>query len=172
MHVWPLAAKTPAMMPLAAASRSASGKTTWADLPPSSRVTRARCDVAPSATSMPVLVEPVNATLSTPGWRTSARPTAGPLPVITLKTPSGIPASVTSLASSSAVTGVWSLGLTTIVQPVASAGASFQVSSSSGEFQGTTAATTPTGTRCVKQTKFGLSDGTLSPMSLSAQPAK
>ena len=128
--------------------------------------------MAPSATSMPVLVEPVKATLSTPGWRTSARPTAGPLPVMTLKTPSGMPASATSSASSSAVTGVWSLGLTTMVQPAASAGASFQVSSSSGEFHGTIAATTPTGTRCVKATKFGLSDGMLSPGSLSAQPAK
>src|SRR6185369_3858375 len=141
-------------------------------LPPSSRVTRARCDVAPSATSIPVLVEPVNATLSTPGWRTSARPTAGPLPVMTLKTPSGMPASVTSLASSSAVTGVWSEGLTTIVQPVASAGASFHVKSNSGEFHGTTAATTPTGTRWVNATKLGLSEGMLSPVSLSAQPAK
>ncbi len=172
MHVCPVAANTPAITPLAAASRSASGKTTWADLPPSSSVTRARWQVAPSATSMPVLVEPVKATLSTPGWRTSARPTAGPLPVMTLKTPSGMPASATSFASSSAVTGVWSLGLTTIVQPVARAGASFQVSSSSGEFHGTIAATTPTGTRCVKATKFGLSDGMLSPASLSAQPAK
>ena len=111
MHVCPVAAKTPATTPLAAASRSASGNTTWADLPPSSRVTRARWLVAPSATSIPVLVDPVKATLSTPGWRTSERPTAGPLPVMTLKTPSGIPASVTSCASSSAVTGVWSLGL-------------------------------------------------------------
>ena len=58
------------------------------------------------------------------------------------------------------------------MQPVASAGASFQVSSNSGEFHGTTAATTPTGTRCVKVTKFGLSDGIDSPASLSAQPAK
>ena len=41
---------------------------------------------------------------------------------MTLKTPSGMPASVTSLASSSAVTGVWSLGLTTIVQPVGERG--------------------------------------------------
>ena len=172
MHVWPVAANTPAITPLAAASRSASGKTTCADLPPSSRVTRARWLVAPSATSIPVFVEPVKATLSTPGWRTRARPTAGPLPVMTLKTPSGMPASVTSPASSSAVTGVWSLGLVTIVQPAASAGASFQVSSSSGEFQGTMAATTPTGSRRVKATKFGLSDGMLSPVILSAQPAK
>jgi len=35
--------------------------------------------------------------------------------------------------------------LTTIVHPAARAGASFQVSSSSGEFHGTIAATTPTG---------------------------
>ena len=67
---------------------------------------------------------------------------------------------------------MWSLGLTTTVQPAASAGASFQVSSSSGEFHGTTAATTPTGSRRVKAMKFGLSDGMLSPASLSAQPAK
>ena len=145
MHVCPVAANTPAMTPLAAASRSASGNTTCADLPPSSSVTRARWLVAPAATSTPVFVEPVNATLSTPGWRTSARPTSGPSPVTTLNTPAGKPASVTSLASSSAVTGVWSLGLVTTVQPAASAGASFQVSSRSGEFQGTIAATTPTG---------------------------
>jgi hypothetical protein len=35
--------------------------------------------------------------------------------------------------------------LATTVQPAASAGASFQHSSSSGEFQGTIAPTTPTG---------------------------
>jgi len=43
------------------------------------------------------------------------------------------------------LTGVKSLGLTTTVHPAASAGASFQVSSSSGEFHGVMAATTPTG---------------------------
>ena len=37
----------------------------------------------------------------------------------------------------------------TTVQPAASSGASFQVSSSSGEFHGTMAATTPTGSRRV-----------------------
>ena len=91
---------------------------------------------------------------------------------MTLTTPSGMPASVTSRASSSAVTGVWSLGLTTIVQPAASAGASFQLNSISGEFQGTIAATTPTGSRRVNAMKFGLSDGIDSPVSLSAQPPK
>jgi hypothetical protein len=46
---------------------------------------------------MPVSVEPVKATLSTPGWRTRARPVVGPSPVITLKTPGGKPASSKSL---------------------------------------------------------------------------
>ena len=101
---------------------------------------------------------------------TSARPTDGPLPVITFSTPSGIPASVTSFASSSAVTGVWSLGLTTIVHPAASAGASFQLSSSSGEFHGPIAATTPTGSRNVNTTRFGCAGGSVSPLSLSARP--
>lgn len=63
----------------------------------------------------------------------------------TLTTPGGNPASSTSRASSSADAGVWSDGLTTKVQPPANPGASFQVSRSSGEFQGTIAATTPTG---------------------------
>ena len=41
--------------------------------------------------------------------------------------------------------GVSSEGLMTIVFPAASAGPSFQVVSSSGEFHGNTAPTTPTG---------------------------
>ena len=75
MHVCPVAANTPAITPFAAASRSASGNTTWADLPPSSSVTRARWLVAPSATSMPVLVEPVKATFDA-GGPARARPPA------------------------------------------------------------------------------------------------
>ena len=74
MQVWPVAAKTPAMIPLAAAARSASSKTTCGDLPPSSRVTRLTFSAAAFATARPVAVEPVNATLSTPGWAASAAP--------------------------------------------------------------------------------------------------
>ena len=105
MQVWPVAAKTPAITPLAA-SRSASGKTTWADLPPSSRVTRVRLSAAAWAISLPTWVEPVKAILSTPLWLVSALPTVGPQPVRTLTTPGGKPASPASSASTRALTGV------------------------------------------------------------------
>jgi len=106
MQVCPVAAKTPATTPLAAASRSASGNTTWADLPPSSRVTRVRLSAAARAMSLPTCVEPVNAILSMPGWAASDLPTSGPQPVTTLTTPGGKPASPTSSANASVLTGV------------------------------------------------------------------
>ena len=80
MHVCPVAANTPATTPLAAASRSASANTTCGDLPPSSRLTRARCPAAARMTAVPVAVEPVKATLSTPGCSASGAPASGPKP--------------------------------------------------------------------------------------------
>ena len=65
--------------------------------------------------------------------------------VTTLTTPAGIPAFSISSAHFSVEAGECSDGFTTIVQPAASAGATFQVISSSGEFHGVIAATTPTG---------------------------
>src|ERR1700761_3311470 len=94
---------------------------------------------------MPVVVEPVNAILSTPGCDASAAPVSGPHPVTTLITPGGKPASANSFANASVDVGVWSLGLTTNVHPAARPAASFQVSSRSGEFHGGMAPTTPTG---------------------------
>ena len=149
MQVCPVAAKMPATTPLAAASRSASAKTMFGDLPPSSRDTRARWSAAPFITALPVSVPPVKATLSTPGWATSGAPASPPKPVTTLKTPGGKPASSTSAANSSVEAGACSAGLTTMQQPAASAGAAFQLISSTGEFQGVIAATTPTGSRSV-----------------------
>ena len=101
--------------------------------------------IAALPTAIPVEVEPVNAILSTPGCDASAAPVRDPQPVTTLITPGGKPASANSFAKASVEVGVWSLGLTTKVQPAASPAASFQVSSSSGEFQGVIAPTTPTG---------------------------
>ena len=63
--------------------------------------------------------------------------------------PSGKPASSASSPSRSAVSGVCSAGLSTIEQPVASAGAIFQIAISIGKFQGTIWAQTPTGSRSV-----------------------
>ena len=82
--------------------------------------------------SPPVFVEPVKATLSTPGWRTRYAPVVGPSPGTTLIAPAGKPTSVASSAIRSAVNGVCGSGLSTTVQPAASAGASFHVVISSG----------------------------------------
>jgi hypothetical protein len=149
MQVCPVAANTPAIRPFAAACRSASANTTCGDFPPSSRVTLFRFSAAACATARPVAVEPVNATLSTPGCDARCAPVSRDSPVTTLTTPGGKPACSISSANPSVDAGACSDGLITIVQPAASAGASFQVMSSSGEFHGVIAATTPTGSRRV-----------------------
>ena len=82
---------------------------------------------------------------ATVGCVTSASPTSGPSPVTTLTTPFGKPASANSGANSSIDADVNSDGLITAVQPAASAGASFQLVSVSGEFHGVMIATTPFG---------------------------
>ena len=114
------------------------------DLPPSSSVTRLSALPALAPISRPTTVEPVKAILSTPGWSTSAAPVS-PSPVITLSTPSGSPASSASSPSRSAVSGVCSAGLSTTVQPAASAGPIFQAAISRGKFQGMICPATPTG---------------------------
>ena len=92
MQVCPVAANTPATSPFAAACRSASGNTICGDLPPSSRVTLLMFSAAACATARPVAVDPVNATLSTPGCAASAAPVSRDSPVTTLTTPGGNPA--------------------------------------------------------------------------------
>ena len=82
--------------------------------------------------SPPVSVEPVNATLSTPGCLTRCAPTTLPSPGTTLTTPGGTPTSFASSARRSADSGVAESGFSTTVQPAASAGASFQVDIISG----------------------------------------
>ena len=75
------------------------------------------------ATALPGSVLPVNAIFSTRGCVASAAPAVAPSPGMTLSTPGGMPASLAMSASSSAVSGVRSDGLSTTVFPVASAGA-------------------------------------------------
>ena len=136
----------------AACSRSASAKTTFALLPPSSRVTRLIVAAAPAAIARPTSVEPVKAILATSGCSTSRRPHSRPGPATTSTTPSGSPASRASSAKRSAVSGVSSAGLRTTVLPAASAGAIFHEAIVSGKFQGTMSPTTPSGSRTVKPT--------------------
>jgi hypothetical protein len=78
-----------------------------------------------------------------------ACPAVEPPPVTTFSTPGGNPTSMAASPSASAVRGVWLAGLRMTVLPVASAGATFHIASSSGKFQGTMAATTPSGSRRV-----------------------
>ncbi|MCY1428646.1 hypothetical protein D9M71_445370 [compost metagenome] len=115
-------------------------------LPPSSSAKRVMFCTATPPTILPTAVEPVNDTLSIFWCEASACPTL-PAPVTRLNTPAGMPASMASSARRNAVSGVSGDGLITTVQPVASAGISFQVVIISGKFHGTIPATTPTGSR-------------------------
>jgi hypothetical protein len=117
-----------------------------ASLPPTSRVTGRRNALDCLAMATPVAVEPVNETLSKPGWATIAWPTARP-PPSTLNTPGGS----TALAirpTSRVLRGVSSEGLSTTVLPPIRAAATFCSPSTSGPFQGAMAATTPSGLQC------------------------
>ena len=134
----------PLTMPSTAWSTGASSNTMFAALPPSSRVSRLPVPATARLISLPTSVDPVNATLSRPGWATSAAPVS-PAPVSTFTTPGGSPACWHTSASSSAVSGVVSAGLSTQVLPAASAGASFQAAISSGKFHGMTWPATPSG---------------------------
>ncbi len=142
---------------------------TFGDLPPSSSETF--FSVAADARTMmrPTSGLPVKAILSTSSCSTSAAPVS-PKPVTMLTTPGGMPASRQSSPSLSADSGDCSAGLSTVVLPQASAGASFQAAISSGKFQGMICPTTPTGCR-TRYVKAGARTGTVSPCSLSAQPA-
>lgn len=94
----------------------------------------------------------MNATLSTSGWPASAAPAVSPYPVTTFTTPGGTPASWHNSASRSEVSGASSAGLSTTVQPVASAGPIFQIVAVSGPFHGMIAPTTPMGSFSVNDT--------------------
>src|SRR5216684_449962 len=109
------------------------------------------------------------ATLATPGCRTSALPSVAPGPVTMFTTPSGTPASWQSSPKRIAVSGVQLAGFSTTVLPAASAGATFHDASSSGKFQGTIAATTPSGSRNVYVKALGR-ELMVSPQTFVAQP--
>ena len=95
---------------------------TFADLPPSSSVTRLIVPAAPRITCWPTSVEPVKPIFATSGCSISRCPTTEPLPTTTLTTPSGMPASSASSPRRSAESGVSSAGFSTTVLPHASAG--------------------------------------------------
>ena len=104
----------------------------------------------PSAASFsstrPTSVDPVNDSLRTRGSCTIADTTSPDFrDGTTLTTPAGTPASESTCAISSAVSGVSLAGLTITVQPAASAGPILRVAIAAGKFHGVTRTQTPTG---------------------------
>ena len=91
-QLWPAFCSSPLTIAGIAFSRSASSKTRFGDLPPSSSSIGTSRRAHASATFAPVAAEPTNVTWSTPGWRTSASPVL-PSPVATWNIPAGTPAS-------------------------------------------------------------------------------
>ncbi len=146
---WPELSRNDMGAAAAAASRSASAKTMFGLLPPSSRVTRLRSAEPFASTCLPTAIDPVNTIFATPGCSTSALPVTGPWPGRTWKRPSGRPASRASSASRSAVSGVVSAGLRMTALLTASAGAVPQAAIGIGKFQGAITPTTPSGSRIV-----------------------
>jgi len=80
----------------------------------------------------PVANPPVNEMKSTSGLSVSAAPSTAPLPCTRFTTDGGTPASSSRCMNAMVVSGVTSLGLATIVQPAANAGAIFHDICSSG----------------------------------------
>ena len=132
-----------------------SAKTIFGDFPPSSKYTLFKLDNDEySNIFLPTSPEPVNAITSTSICIASALPVISPSPVITLKTPSGMPASKASSASLRSVRDAFSAALITMELPVASAGANFQEPIIKGKFQGMIAPTTPIGSRWMSPNIF------------------
>ena len=115
----------------------------------------------------PVAVEPVNDTMSTRG---SVASTDGHLVgrgETTLRTPGGRSVcSAASRPSSQASQGVSGAGLSTTVQPAASAGPTLARLIWVGTFHGVIAATTPTGSRRTVR-RLGMPMGAATPRSVS-----
>ena len=96
----------------------------FGDFPPSSSRTFFRPWAACPMICLPTAFDPVKLTMSTPGWvvRCSLAATS---PVTTLSTPGGSPTASAMSPSTRASSGVSGDGLSTTVQPTASAGITF-----------------------------------------------
>src|SRR2546422_5243207 len=137
--------------------------------PPSSNETRLSCALAPAMSRLPTSVDPVKAIFRTAGWSRNTWPiTLLLLPVTTLNTPAGSPASAQMVARASAVSGVALAGFRTTAQPAARAGAILRVTIVAGEIHGVIAATTPNGCRITPSPLPGTGGGANFP---STQPA-
>ena len=99
---------------------------------------------------LPVVVSPINAIALISLCSVNALPAVSPKPCTRFHTPAGSPASCAIWQSRVAVIGLSYAGLCTTVQPAAKAGATFQVVSINGVFQGVMTPTGPIGCFTVK----------------------
>src|SRR5712692_8243063 len=118
-HVCPALDSAPQTAASAAASRSASAATSIASLPPHSATMGVRFSAQAAMTFFAVLVDPVNAILSTP-LRARKLPVS-PKPVTSCSTGCSGTTSANELTSQPPTAGVNSLGLYTTALPAASA---------------------------------------------------
>src|SRR5579875_895892 len=130
-HACPQFAKHRQPSSAAVASMSTSSSTIAADFPPSSRPTGLRVSPQIAAILRPAGVGPATATTSTPGCAASSSATR-PVPVTRLNTPGGKSAASNASARMYPDSDVSAAGLSTTVQPAASAGASWQNARISG----------------------------------------
>lgn len=125
-------AEIPMCAHFTACSKSASSKTSKGLFPPVSSVMFFILIEAIFMISFPVLVLPVNATLSIPRCVAIAAPASRPKPFSTLTTPAGKPASLIKVARYRMLKGVCSAALITTVFPQAKAGPSFHAAIARG----------------------------------------
>ena len=133
MQAWPVFRNLTRDAPRAACAGSASGNTMNGACPPSSSETRLICAAAPWASRLPTSVDPVKVSLRTAGLARNSSPTTLARDAVTrLTTPAGTPTSCRIRNTSTAHSGVCCAGLSTTVQPAASAGPIFLVSIETG----------------------------------------
>src|SRR5262245_56623253 len=128
-------------------------------LPPNSSEQIFPLRAAFTATMPPTSVEPVNDTSRTPGCSVNGAPAPSPVPMTTLITPAGTPASSAALTRLIVERGVSSAGLMTSVSPQTRAGIIFQDGIAIGKFHGVISEQIPTGWRTHNAIFSGNSEG-------------
>src|SRR5882757_10140953 len=141
VHRWPEFLYDPLAARAAASSRSASSSTMMGSFPPSSRIWRLY--TALPAMYLPTDTPPVKVTRSTAGLVSSSSAISAGSPVSTESIGGGSPASYRTSASANAVSGVFSLGLSTTRLLVATAGATLWITWLSGWLNGVIAVMAP-----------------------------
>mmetsp|Transcript_12222 Transcript_12222/g.39089 ORF Transcript_12222/g.39089 Transcript_12222/m.39089 type:complete len:255 (-) Transcript_12222:251-1015(-) len=146
MHRWPVHPVKEPTMSDAAMSKSRSGSASKWFLAPPRASARLPCPRQRLATRSATREEPTKERAVTPGWSHRAV-TASTAPLMSWNTPAGTPASCISRAARPIVRGTFSDGFTMTQLPATSAMGTVHMGTMKGKLNGTTQATTPTGSR-------------------------